>query len=71
MNLALSEGQRLKVAQLGPDFLILSAPAPGETEIGARALLTVSIDGSLREKRVILPGGIPKGTSRVAAIAAS
>jgi hypothetical protein len=55
-------GESLSVAQLGPDFLILTAPAehpPGNAEV------IVSVDGRKRTWPVYLPQGTA-GSLRVA-----
>jgi hypothetical protein len=57
----------IPVAQLGPDFLLLDAPAdhpPGHASVVLR------VDQSERSWNVLLPDGISAGSKRVA-IAAS
>jgi hypothetical protein len=51
-------GHVLAIGQLGPDFIILDAPADHPA---ARAEIAVSIDGRMRRWPVQLPDGIAAG----------
>jgi hypothetical protein len=57
------DGQKLPIAQLGPDFLILRKTVDHPP---ADAILFVSIDGKVREWEIRLPDGILVGSRRVA-----
>jgi hypothetical protein len=48
-------GEQLRVAQIGPDTLILREPR--DIRPSTEATLTISIDGRIEEERIILPSG--------------
>ena len=58
----LINGSSLAVAQLGPDFLVVDAPAdypPGE------AIIVLQVDQSERRWNLRLPNGISAGSKRI------
>lgn len=59
----LVNGLSLPVAQMGPDFLLLDAPADHPP---AAARVVLQVDQSERSWNVRLPNGISAGTKRVA-----
>ena len=59
----LVSGRSLPVTQMGPDFLLLDAPADHPP---ADASLILQVDQTERSWNVYLPNGISAGTKRVA-----
>ena len=52
------DGQRLAVAQIGPDSLILRSPT--EIARSTRATLIINIDGRIEQEEIVLPEGATK-----------
>ena len=65
MHFVTSSAEPFKIAQLGPEFLILSEPLANELPIGTRGRVSVIVDGNHREWEVELPEGAASGTRRV------
>lgn len=49
------DGQQLKVAQIGPDTLILREPR--DIAPGTQAQLTIIVDGEIEQDSIVLPRG--------------
>ena len=58
----LLEGRRFRIAQMGPDFLLVESPSDHPP---TRATIEMQVDGFHRTWEVDLPQGIKAGESRV------
>jgi len=61
MNLQLGE-RKIRVAQMGPDFVILREPTSHPPATG---IVTLEVDGRIRQFPVFLPRGIAQESKRV------